>query len=113
MVNVIVGEEDSSLVPSGLSDDCVAQTWYRFLHSLGNPIDLSRPSLIAQTQHFYQFAIVAENVVDPTHHPCLAALPAIFLKAMKGISAMVDAYLGELERDVRASSVPNCIVFDS
>ncbi len=42
-----------------------------------------------------QFAIVAENVVDPTHHPCLAALPGIFLKAMKGVSAMVDAHLGE------------------
>ncbi len=45
-----------------------------------------------------RYAIVAENVIDPTHHPCLAALPSIFLKAMKGVSAMVDAYLGKEEK---------------
>jgi len=78
-----------------MSDECVAQAWFRFVHSLGDPVDLSRPSVVSQTQHFYQFAIISENVVDPTHHPCLAALPIIFLKAMKGVSAMVDAYLGE------------------
>ena len=78
-----------------MTNDCIVQSWYRFLHSLGNPVDLSRPALVSQTQHFYQYAIVAENVIDPTHHPCLSALPNIFLKAMKGIAAMVDAYLGK------------------
>ncbi|XP_059096422.1 ral GTPase-activating protein subunit beta-like isoform X2 [Tigriopus californicus] len=89
-----IPEEDAHLVPREMTNDCVAQAWYRFINSLGNPVDLSRPSIVSQTQHFYQYAIVAENVIDPTHHPCLAALPVIFLKSMKGISAMVDAYLG-------------------
>ena len=88
-------DADAALVPKEMSNDCVSQTWYRFLHSLGNPVDLSRPNLVSQTQHFYQYAIVAENVIDPTHHPCLAALPGIFLSAMKGVSAMVDAFLGK------------------
>ena len=79
-----------------MTNDCIAQAWYRFLHSLGNPVELSRPAVVSQTQHFYQYAIVAENVIDPTHHPCLSALPNIFLKAMKGIAAMVDAYLGKI-----------------
>ena len=35
------------------------------------------------------------GVIDPTYHPCLASLPLIFLKAMKGVSAIVDAYLGK------------------
>ena len=39
---------------------------------------------------------MAENVIEPSNHPCLAALPDIFLKAMRGISAMVDAFLGML-----------------
>ncbi len=95
-----------NLVPSEMSNDCVAQAWFRFLHSLGDPVDLSRPSIVSQTQHFYQYAIVAENVIDPTHHPCLAALPAIFLKAMKGVSAMVDAYLGEVIRIQYVRHIP-------
>ena len=91
-----LAEEDESLIPADMTNDCIAQSWYRFLHSLGNPVDLSRPALVSQTQHFYQYAIVAENVIDPTHHPCLSALPSIFLKSMKGIAAMVDAYLGKI-----------------
>jgi hypothetical protein len=43
-----------NLVPSEMSNDCVAQAWFRFLHSLGDPVDLSRPSIVSQTQHFYQ-----------------------------------------------------------
>jgi hypothetical protein len=78
-----------------MTNDCIAQSWYRFIHSLGNPVELCRPALVSQTQHFYQYAIVAENVIDPTHHPCLSALPGIFLKSMKGVAAMVDAYLGK------------------
>ena len=91
----VLADEDANLIPAGMTNDCIAQSWYRFLHSLGNPVDLSRPAVVSQTQHFYQYAIVAENVVDPTHHPCLSALPSIFLKAMKGTAAIVDAYLGE------------------
>ena len=67
---------------------------YRFMHSIGNPVDLSRPEIISQTQAFYQYAIVAKNVIDPTHHPCLESLPEIFLKAMQSVSSMVDAFIG-------------------
>ena len=86
-------EADATLIPAEMTYDCVAQAWFRFVHSLGNPVDLSRPALVSQTQAFYQYAIVAENVIEPAHHPCLSSLPLIFLKAMKGISAMVDAFL--------------------
>ena len=72
----------------------MAQSWYRFMHSIGNPVDLSRPEIISQTQAFYQYAIVAKNVIDPTHHPCLESLPDIFLKAMQSVSSMVDAFIG-------------------
>ena len=68
---------------------------FRFLNSLGNPVELSRPDKVCQTQQFFQYAIVSDSVIDPTHHPCLHSLPTIFFKAMQGVSAMVDAYLGE------------------
>ena len=69
----------------------------QFLNSLGNPVELSRPDKVCQTQQFFQYAIVSDSVIDPTHHPCLHSLPNIFFKAMQGVSAMVDAYLGERE----------------
>ena len=69
--------------------------FFRFLNSLGNPVELSRPDRVCQTQQFFQYAIVSDSVIDPTHHPCLHSLPTIFFKAMQGVSAMVDAYLGE------------------
>ena len=37
---------------------------------------------------------MAENVIDPSHHPCLSTLPNIFFKAIRGLAAIVDAFLG-------------------
>lgn len=50
--------------------------------------------MISQTEKFLQFAISTDNVNDPSQHPCLQALPLIFLKAIKGIAGQVDAFLG-------------------
>jgi len=86
--------EDQELVPESMTRECVAQASFRFLNSLGNPVELSRPDKVCQTQQFFQYAIVSDSVIDPTHHPCLHSLPTIFFKAMQGVSAMVDAYLG-------------------
>ena len=36
--------------------------------------------------------------IDPTHHPCLEALPEIFLKSMQSVSNMVDAFVGIANR---------------
>jgi hypothetical protein len=92
----LTAEEDAQLIPAGMSNDCIAQSWFRFLHCLGNPANLCRPAVISQTQKFLQFAITSENVIDPCQHPCLAALPLIFLKAIKGIAGQVDAFLGKV-----------------
>lgn len=92
---IISAEEDSQLIPTGMTNDCVAQAWFRFLHSLGNPVDMCRPAVISQTQKFLQFAITSETVMDPCQHPCLAVLPQIFLKAVKGIAGLVDSFLGK------------------
>lgn len=80
-----------------MSNDCIAQSWYRFLNTIGNPVCLTKPEVISQTQKFLQFAISQSGgVTDPCHHPSLQALPLIFLKAMKGIAGQVDAFLGKI-----------------
>lgn len=92
---ILIGEEDTQLVPSTMSDEAVAQAWYRLLRTIGDPVDLCRPAVVSQTQAFLQYAIASPNVIDPCQHPCLQSLPQIFLKAIKGIAGQVDAFLGE------------------
>merc|ERR1719300_2060111 len=94
MPPLVLPKEDLELVPDHMTKETVAQAAYRFLNSIGNPVELSRPEKICQTQQFFQYAISSDAVIDPTLHPCLHSLPDIFFRAMKGISAMVDAYLG-------------------
>ncbi|XP_050299716.1 ral GTPase-activating protein subunit beta isoform X2 [Anthonomus grandis grandis] len=90
-----IGEE---LIPRGMSNDSIAQSWYRFLNTVGNPVSLTKPEVISQTQKFLQFAISTESVMDPCQHPCLQLLPVIFLKAIKGVAGQVDAFLGIAQR---------------
>lgn len=90
-----ISDEDSQLIPPTMSDEAVAQAWYRLLRTVGDPVDLCRPAVISQTQAFLQYAITSPSVIDPCQHPCLQALPQIFLKAIKGIAGQVDAFLGE------------------
>ncbi|KAL0129771.1 hypothetical protein PUN28_001794 [Cardiocondyla obscurior] len=89
-----ISEEDIQLVPPTMSDEAVAQAWYRLLRTIGDPVDLCRPAIVSQTQAFFQYAIASSNVIDPCQHPCLQSLPQIFLKAIKGIAGQVDAFLG-------------------
>ncbi|RWS11211.1 Ral GTPase-activating protein subunit beta-like protein [Dinothrombium tinctorium] len=72
--------------------DIVSQTWFRFLHVIGNPVELSSPEIISKTEKFYYYA--NESVVDPRQHPCLNILPYNFLRAMKGLALIVDTFLG-------------------
>lgn len=93
--SIFIADDDTHLVPSDMSNECIAQAWFRMLHTLGNPVDLCRPEVISQTPKFYHFALSSEMVIDPCQHPCLALLPQIFYKAMKGISILVDVFLGK------------------
>ncbi|XP_032585195.1 ral GTPase-activating protein subunit beta isoform X11 [Drosophila mojavensis] len=86
-------EEDSQLIPAGMSNDCVAQTWYRFLRMIGNPTALCSPHIISKSSHFVQWALTHEKGAETHQHPCLQVLPQIFLNAIRGISSQVDAFL--------------------
>ncbi|KAG0723198.1 Ral GTPase-activating protein subunit beta [Chionoecetes opilio] len=91
---ISISEDDLNIIPSNMSQDCIAQVWYRILHIIGNPVDLSRHTVISKTPAFLKYAISSALVIEPSQHPCLQMLPLIFLTAMKGISGLVDAFLG-------------------
>ena len=88
-------DDDQQMMLGKMSAECVAQAWFRFLHVIHSPVDLSRPLIISNTPRFLQHALTNESIVDPSQHGCLSALPTIFLKAMRGISIMVNAFLGK------------------
>ncbi|XP_055713067.1 ral GTPase-activating protein subunit beta isoform X2 [Phlebotomus papatasi] len=90
-------DEDAQLIPAGMSNDCIAQTWYRFLRVIGNPTSLCQPQTISNTPRFMQHVLTMTESIEPCQHPCLLILPQIFLKAIKGISSLVDAFLGILQ----------------
>uniref|UniRef100_A0A673G9J5 Rap-GAP domain-containing protein n=1 Tax=Sinocyclocheilus rhinocerous TaxID=307959 RepID=A0A673G9J5_9TELE len=90
-----VPEEDASLIPAEMDNDCVAQTWYRFLHMLSNPVDLSNPVIVSSTPKFQEQLLGGNSVPQEViQHPCLKQLPQIFFRAMRGASCLVDAFLG-------------------
>ncbi|XP_053405362.1 ral GTPase-activating protein subunit beta-like isoform X3 [Mercenaria mercenaria] len=101
---VIPDDDGVSLVPVDMSNDCVAQSWFRFLHTIQNPVDLAKPELISQTPMFLRLALESEVVVDPRQHECLNKLPQIFYKAMRGVSIMVNAFLG-IAQDVKEENM--------
>ncbi|XP_072918377.1 ral GTPase-activating protein subunit beta isoform X5 [Hemitrygon akajei] len=90
-----VPDEDASLIPAEMDNDCVAQTWFRVLHMLSNPVDLSNPAIISTTPKFQeQLLNVSGMAQEMIQHPCLKQLPQIFFRAMRGVSCLVDAFLG-------------------
>ncbi|XP_045079590.1 ral GTPase-activating protein subunit beta-like isoform X6 [Coregonus clupeaformis] len=91
-----VPEEEANLIPTEMDNDCVAQTWFRFLHMLSNPVDLSSPLTVSSTPKFQEQLLGVSGVPQEViqHHPCLKQLPQIFFRAMRGVSCLVDAFLG-------------------
>uniref|UniRef100_A0A674NWH6 Ral GTPase-activating protein subunit beta n=1 Tax=Takifugu rubripes TaxID=31033 RepID=A0A674NWH6_TAKRU len=100
-----VPDDDANLIPLEMDSDCVAQTWYRFLHMLSNPVDLSNPAIVSTTPKFQEQFLNSSSIPhEMVLHPCLKQLPQIFFRAMRGVSCLVDAFLG-ISRP-RADSAP-------
>ncbi|XP_022103685.1 ral GTPase-activating protein subunit beta-like [Acanthaster planci] len=91
-----IADEEAHIIPTELDNDGVAQTWFRFLHLLGNPVNLCRPKVISHTPKFLAAAVSYQPSLEPHQFTCLQALPQIFLKAMRGVSVIIDAFLGIL-----------------
>jgi len=82
-------------VLDAMEEDRILQCWFRFLHVLGNPVDLSHPHIISNTHQFLQVTLTSADLPTPHQAECLRQLPAIFHHAMRCIATIVDAFLGK------------------
>ncbi|XP_046966559.1 ral GTPase-activating protein subunit beta isoform X2 [Vanessa cardui] len=90
-----IGEEDANLVPADMSAEAVTQSWYRMLHTIGNPVDLTKPHLISHTPEFLQYWMTEEGREGREGREAwVGSLAHIFHRAMLGVAAHVDAFLG-------------------
>ncbi|XP_030384786.1 ral GTPase-activating protein subunit beta [Scaptodrosophila lebanonensis] len=101
-----IAEEDAQLIPAAMSNDCVAQTWYRFSRIIGSPTALCSPHGISKSPHFVQWALTLEKGTETHQHPCLQLLPQIFLSTMKGVSTQIDAFLGLGKTTLNTALIP-------
>ena len=82
-------------IPTSLDNKCLVQSWFRFLHIMGNPVDLSNKEVISNTPKFKEHALVNAIQYEPSKHPCLSSMPQNFYAAMKGIATLADTFLGK------------------
>ena len=72
-----------------MSNQIIAQASYRFLHILGNLMEISQRETICFSEGLFKAGLKSKEVIS-----CLELLPDIFYKAMSVVSRMVDGYLG-------------------
>jgi hypothetical protein len=91
--------------------EVISQAWYRFVHTIGDPVDLSSAEIISRSKRF--FSLAADSVVDPRQHPCLDVLPVNFHRAMRGLAAIVDTLLGLRSKDLSQATPPSNVTHSS
>lgn len=79
----------SSSIHPTMAKEVTAQAAYRFLHIIGNIVEISQKEIICYSPGLFKAGLKSPEVVS-----CLELLPDIFLKAMKVVSSLVDGYLG-------------------
>jgi len=87
-------DEEVIAVMDAMDADRIVQCWFRFLHVLSNPVDLSHPHVIMDTKQFFHTTLTSSDVPAVHQLDCLHQLPAIFYRAMRCIATIVDAFLG-------------------
>lgn len=112
LVDQTVGNPAASVPASAIESAIAAmdyknlsQTWYRFLDLIGNPVELADPNIISRTDEFYHSACSSDNVLDPRQHPCLNALPQIFINSMFGLRDFIDTFLGTYQQSTDEQNV--------
>ncbi|XP_073166072.1 ral GTPase-activating protein subunit beta isoform X6 [Lepidochelys kempii] len=97
-IMALVLPKDSIPLPVVKEPNLYVQSILRHLQNLfvpSNPVDLSNPAIISSTPKFQeQFLNVSGMTQELNQYPCLKHLPHIFFRAMRGISCLVDAFLG-------------------
>ena len=95
-------EKDFKVFLEEMPKDCLVQSWFRLLHTLGNPVDLLYPDRLTSSPVFQKVMADFERESRKHRHPppspiqgCLNTLPSIFHEAMKGVAALVYLFLAQ------------------
>lgn len=91
----------------GMTNENLSQTWYRYLNLIGNPVDLTDPSIISKTDEFKNLSL---DYSDLSRHPSLSVLPQMFMTSMAAIRDFVDTFLGIF--DVQEESLVEANITD-
>ena len=88
-----------------MSHDVLVQCWFRMLHTLGNPVELSYPNIIANSPAFKKHASEhlegetsgglrskTTQIPSPTQANLLA-LPRIYHEVMRGVATLVYLFM--------------------
>lgn len=94
----------SSLFPvlNLMNFDVVSQTWFRFLHILGNPVDLCLLPTTSYQYSSYPVAAVTSSLMSDN-----------FKRAMKGVSSVINTFLGNAISDTILTNTPSPVVTSS
>ncbi|CAH8524082.1 unnamed protein product [Heterobilharzia americana] len=78
-------------IPSDMPNENVKEAWIRTLYLIGNPVDLSHERVICNTPIFEEYKKYSHY--DRIRWTCLY-LPYIYHQALRGLSMIVDGFLG-------------------
>ena len=100
---------DILTIISLMNTEIVSQSWFRFFHVIGKPIEFCDS---VHTSKLLEFVRVSrmhkeiENLSSISQFTCIKKLPMIFLEVLKGISRIVDAFLGYTASQQNAHNQP-------
>jgi len=87
-----VTEKDLELFPNDFTGEVLIQTWFRILHLIGDPSNFCDKNSMVKYHNKESIDEVFNS--DSSTDSSGQSVSLIFLKAMKGISTIADAFLG-------------------
>ena len=83
-------DREFSEILSSVPQDSLVQCWFRMLHTLGNPVELSSPSTFSSLPLFQKTASESGDHLTAS----ALGLPHIFHAALQGVARLVYLFLG-------------------
>lgn len=111
-------DRDFKIILDEMPSAVLVQCWYRMLHTIGNPAEVSYPSRMLNLPAFQKaVSELKTNTQKSKHqlqlHPvetCLKNLPEIFKEAMVGVSTLVYLFLAH---KIPVREIPYLATLDS
>jgi hypothetical protein len=103
---------DIQTIISLMNAETVSQSWFRFFHVIGRPIEFCDTYHASKLQEYVRVSRIhkdMDNLTTLTQFTCIKKLPGIFLEVLKGISRIVDTFLGHTvnQQNLLIYSSPN------